>query len=109
MFVVPLAAISNQRLSVRLDGALFDLEVKTARDVMTISIFRDAKPVIKGLRCLPDIPLIPYAYLEGLTGNFYFTTEGGAYPHYSRFGATDTLWYVTARELQELRHGRKAG
>lgn len=105
MYVISLAAIPNQRLSVRLDGALFDLEIKVAREAMTISISRNAEVVVKGLRCLPATPLIPYAYLEGLTGNLAFITQGDVYPHYSRFGTTDVLWYLTAQELAELRNG----
>lgn len=105
MFVVPLESVPNQRLSIRLDGALFGLEIKAAREIMTISISRNGDSVVKGLRCVPATPLIPYAYLEGLTGNFAFITQGGAYPHYSRFGGTDTLWYLTAQELRELRNG----
>lgn len=105
MYIVPLSPVPNQRLSVRLDGALFELEIKAARECMAISITRDAQTVVKGLRCLPLTPLIPYAYLEGLTGNFAFVTQGDVYPHYSRFGGTDTLWYLTVQELKELRHG----
>lgn len=113
MYVIPLTAIPNQRLSSRLDGALFDLEIKAARDSMIISISRNAEPVVQGLRCMPSTPLIPYKYLEvtdgsddsGATGNFIFITEGNAYPHYSRFGTTDVLYYLSAAELENMRNG----
>lgn len=105
MYRVPLAAIPNQRLSVRLDGALFAITVKLAVSVMCVSIDRDGETVVAGQRCVPDVPLIPYRYLEGDAGNFVFVTAGGEYPHYSRFGGTDALLYGTAAELAELRHG----
>ena len=53
MYRIPLAAVPNQRLTVRLDGALFDLTVKAGRGSMVMSILRDAAPVILGVRCLP--------------------------------------------------------
>lgn len=105
MYAIPLDPIPNQNCSVRLDGALFDLTVKIAREVMTITIARDGIILVQGVRCLPDTPLIVHRYLEGATGNFIFRTADGSYPHYSRFAATDELYYVTKNELETLRHG----
>lgn len=105
MFKIPLDPIPNQNCSVRLDGALFDLTIKIARELMTITIKRDGVTLVQGVRCLPDTPLIPHRYLEGGTGNFYFQTVAGSYPHYSRFGGTDTLFYATRDELEALRNG----
>lgn len=105
MVIVPLSAIPNQKVSIRLEGALFDLTIRTARNLMAVTIAKDGKPVVSGQRCLPDTPLIPYRYLEGLTGNFYFFTAKGEYPHYSRFTGTDELVYATASELEVLRNG----
>ena len=106
MVSIPLASIPNQRLAIRLEGSLFGLTLKTAGNIMTITINKDGETVVSGMRCLPDMPLIPYRYLEGTTGNFYFTTAGDEYPHYSRFGGADELLYATAAELKELRHGK---
>lgn len=105
MFKIPLDPIPNQNCSVRLDGALFDLTVKIARELMAITIKRDGVILVQGVRCLPDTQLIPHRYLEGATGNFYFRTADGSYPHYSRFGGTDILYYATKDELEAARHG----
>lgn len=105
MFTIPLAPLPNQRCSVRLEASLFELTVKAAAGVMAMSITRDGKTIVRGVRCLPSTPLIPHRHLEGLTGNFYFHTEDNVYPHYSRFGATDVLCYLTAGELKEIRNG----
>lgn len=105
MFTVPLSPIPNQRCSIRLEASLFELALKVATSLMTVTITRDGQNIVQGVRCLPGIPLIPFRYLEGLTGNFYFFTEGNVYPHYSRFGATDILYYLTADELMEIRNG----
>lgn len=104
MYLIPLEAIPNQSCSVRLDGSLLTLTVKAGRNLMVASIERDGHALVKGVRCLPETPLIPHRYLEGLTGNFYFLTEAGAYPHYTRFGLTDRLCYLTHDELKELRN-----
>ena len=105
MFLVPLIPVPNQNFSVRLDGVLFDISVKTARETMVITISRDNALVVSGVRCRPNLPLIPYRHLEGATGNFYFRTDGDVYPHYSRFGGTDALYYLTKNELETLRNG----
>lgn len=84
---------------------MFTLGVKQANGVMCIFISRNDVPIVQGQRCVPERPLIPYRYLEGSTGNFYFFTENGEYPHYSRFGGADVLVYATAEELVELRNG----
>ena len=105
MLLIPLSPVPNQRFQVRLEDSLFGIELKTARESMVISISRDGRLILRGARCLPAAPLIPFRYLEGLTGNFFFLTEGGLYPHHSRFGGADTLWHVTADELAEMRNG----
>ena len=106
MVIIPLSPIPNQRLAIPLEGALFGLHLKAAGNTMTITINKGGETVVSGMRCVPNVPLIPYRYLEGTTGNFYFTTAGGEYPHYSRFGGADELVYATAAELKELRHGK---
>lgn len=105
MFVIPLLAIPNQRFSIRLEETLYELTIKVAKECMVADIKRNDEMIIKGVRCLPETPLIPHRYLEGNTGNFYFETQNGVYPHYSRFGNTDVLWYLTRAELQERRNG----
>ena len=105
MQLIPLIPVPNQTFSVRLDGALFDVTLKTARERMTITITRDTVELIAGARCRPNLPLIPYGYQEGITGNFFFRTQNDVYPHYSRFGGTDALYYLTRPELEALRHG----
>lgn len=105
MYVIPLQNTPNQRCSVRLEGALFEITVKAAISSMAVSIAKDGVVIVRGVRCLPSTPLIPHRHLEGMTGNFYFLTGQNQYPHYSRFGGTDTLCYLTRNELQEIRNG----
>jgi hypothetical protein len=146
MLSIPLQAVPNQRLQVRLDVALFELEIKTARRSMCISVKRDGRTLVQGARCLAGAPLIPHRYLASAVaatrltdedsngshralsgetavairkpaarandyreaaaaGNFYFMNRDGAYPHYSRFGGEDALYYMPRAELEALRNG----
>jgi hypothetical protein len=100
MLLVPLAPLPNQKCAVRIDGVLYELTVRTARRLMVADVARDGAPVVRNVRCLPLRPLIPYRCLE--SGNFVFVTAG-EYPHYSRFGAEDELYHLSAEELEAWR------
>ena len=104
MVILPLAAIPNQKVSARLEGALFELTIKVVRNLMAITIAKDGETLVSGVRCVPGQPLIPFRYLAGATGNFYFFTANGEYPHFTRFGSTDMLAYATAAELAGVRN-----
>jgi hypothetical protein len=102
---IPLAPVPNQKCAVRLDGALYEIAVKTARTIMVADITRDGVLVMRNAPCLPLRPFVPYRHLAEGGGNFLFTTKDGAYPHYSRFGGEDALYYLTPEEIMELRNG----
>lgn len=105
MYLVPLEPVPNQRCSVRIDGVLYELTIKTARAIMAASITRDGIAVTHNAPCLPRRQIVPYRYLERDGGNFVFVTKNDAYPHYSRFGGEDTLYFLTPAELEEARNG----
>ena len=105
MYEIPLQAVPNQRFSVRLEGALFDVTIKAARTVVTATIVRDGITLVQGVRCLPGTALIPHRYLEDTAGNFMFLTDGDKYPDYTRFSTKDRLMYLTRTELDEVRNG----
>lgn len=103
MYQIDIMPIPNQRFRTRIEDALFEITLKAVGGGTVASISRDDVILARGVRCVPGKPLVPYAYMEGATGNFYFVTSGGDYPHYSRFGSKDTLWYLTRAELEEKR------
>jgi hypothetical protein len=103
MLIIPLNAQPNQRLTVRLEGQLYEITVKAAAGCLVCSISRNGLELVANTRCLPWKALIPYQYLED-GGNFCFVNEDKAYPAYARLGVQDQLVYVTAEELKELRH-----
>jgi len=94
----------NQRFSALLDGAWFEIEIKTLDNgACAVSIRRDNETIIQSVRALPNRALIPYLYREH--GNFIFLTNDGEYPMYTQFGGACRLIYVTPDELKEIRGG----
>lgn len=98
---IPIAAVPNQSLSVRLDDTRLVLRLKAARGVMVADLERDGVTVILGTRVLAGEPIIPYRYLE--TGNFMLNTVNGALPDWRQFGVSQSLVYITAAEVGALR------
>lgn len=108
MIQIPLQAIPNQSLSLRLDGNQYDLRVHACRDnsqfgtgVMAFDIIRDNVVIVTGARATPGFPLIPARYLEN--GNFIVITMNGAYPDWRQFGITQQLVFASETELETIR------
>lgn len=99
MLQIPLAALPNQRLAVRLDGRVHDLWLRAAGDLTLIDVVRDGEPLVQGQRVVPGTPVVPYAYRVEPGGNLYLLTDGNQYPDWRRFGVTDFLLYATPDEL----------
>jgi hypothetical protein len=101
MILIPLSAVVNQTFSIVLEGSQYDLAIYLAKNVMAMDIVRDNTTILLGARLLPNSLIIPYKYLEN--GNFFMTTENGAYPIYTEFGITQFMYFLTQVELNGLR------
>ena len=101
MIIVPLAAVPNQTFSITLDGNAYDMAIFLCNNIMAMDIVRNNEIILLGARLVPDEPIIPYRYLED--GNFFFITDQFAYPYYTEFGTNQTLIYVSALELANIR------
>jgi hypothetical protein len=98
---IPLAAIPNQSLSVRLDGLQYDLRLHDCGNgVTTLDITINDVPLITGTRIMPNYPIIPSKYLE--QGNFVLETQNDEYPDYTRFGVTQYLIYASQAEIEAI-------
>lgn len=100
MRTIPLAAVANQILSVRLDDQRLVLRLKAAEGVMVADLDRDGERVISGVRVLAGEPIIPYRYLE--SGNFMLLTIDDELPDWRQFATTQRLVYLTAAEVDAL-------
>jgi len=103
--LVPLKAVPNQSLSIRLENRRYDIQIQQATGVMAATISRDSEKLVDSMRCVVGVGLLPYEYLEDNSGNFFFQTEQENLPDYNEFGITQFLYYFSDAELQELRDG----
>lgn len=94
---IPLAAVPNQSLSVRLDDQRLVLRLKEANGVMVADLDRDNLRVLSGVRVLAGEPIIPYGYLE--SGNFMLLTINDQLPDWREFTATQSLVYMSPAEV----------
>lgn len=104
MQTVGLQAIPNQRLTVVLDGVLYDLTLRETNGCMSVDILRGGDPVVEGQRIVAGEPFLPYVVLEGAYGNFVMLTQDGDLPYYDQFGLTQTLVWATAVEIGAIRN-----
>lgn len=101
MRTVPLTAVPNQELSLRLDGARWVLRFKEARGVMVADATRDGVAIVTASRVLAGEAVIPYRYQEA--GNFLVLTSDDELPDWRQFGVTQSLVYLSPEELEALR------
>lgn len=89
----------NQQFSISLGGAAYVISLRTLANGATLADIQvNNEPLISGLLCRANELLIPYPY-KARNGNFIFTSAGEEYPHYTRFGDTCKLYYLTPQEL----------
>lgn len=97
MRVIPLTATPNQAFTLTIDSVRWSLTVKETRGVMAVSVSRNDELILSNTRALAGEAIIPYRYLQ--TGNFVFITVGGAFPHWSEFGLSQILVYLSSEEM----------
>jgi hypothetical protein len=100
MYKIDLYNIPNQEFDISFDGIRYTIKLRTIQENFTIAdIYIDNELVKSSVRCCPNMPLIPYQYLRGNGGNFFFQCINNDYPTYTLFNKTQTLIYVTKNEL----------
>lgn len=98
MQTIPIQSVPNQSLSVTIDRQRWTLTIKAAVSSMVVDLSLNDQAVIRGLRIMPNQPLIPYPYLATV-GNFLMLTADDQIPWWERFGIDQTLVYATAAEI----------
>lgn len=103
---VPLNAVPSQNLSIQLDGEYWFLEFFLSMEFVCVSISRDGEPLISGMRCFVNQPLLPYSYMyEPKFGNFLFDNE----VDWQDFNGSCSLYYLNASEFAEYKQLVKQG
>lgn len=98
---IPLEKQPNQQFNITLNGAPYVITLRTLEAGGTLAdITLNNEPLINGVLCRAGELLIPYPY-KAQNGNFVFTDTDAEYPHYTRFGDTCKLYYLTPQELAD--------
>lgn len=101
MQAVTLQAIPNQQFSLVVDESRWDITVRTTNDTISVSIMRDGVSVIENYRIVSGVLIIPAKYQE--SGNFILFTKSFEIPDYTKFGVTQSLFYISAADLELYR------
>jgi hypothetical protein len=101
MIDIELAAVPNQQISIVLDAQSYTIAVRDIGTGLAISITRDGLPVVTGARICPGSFILPYKYQEA--GNFALLVNDEALPDWQQLGVSQSLVYLTAAEMTELR------
>lgn len=104
MMTVDLQPTPTQRLQFNSDGQQYDIRIfYDGQDMMFMDVSLNGIPVAYSCPCLVSQQIVPYDYLEGDGGNFFFATADGGNPIWSNFGGTDILLYGTNAEIAAQR------
>lgn len=68
-------------------------------DTMFMDVTVNNVAIATSLPCVVGQQVMPYSYLEGVGGNFFWQTASGGNPMYTNFGAGDVLLYASAAEM----------
>ena len=88
-YLIQLDSVPNQSLSTALNDHDVDISVKSAYGLMFIDIAIDGNPVCAGVKCIPDVDLLPKPARELINGRLYFASIGGEYPSIENIGTKD--------------------
>lgn len=103
MYKIELYNIPSQEFEIEFDNLRYKIHLRTIRDNFTIAdIYIDNELVKSSVRCVPNVPLIPYDYLRKGGGNFLFQCLNNDYPIYTLFNKSQTFIYVTKEELDRI-------
>lgn len=106
MIEIEVQQIPNQEFIRDVDDVKYNLRIRTFNDMTFMDITADDVVLKKSVRLCPNTPIIPYKHLTK-GGNFMFICLDGDYPHYTKFGITQQLVYMTNEELDEFNEAQK--
>ena len=100
MQTIPLSPIANQTLGVMLDGQQVTLAIYQKSTGLYCDIGLNNAPLLYGVACLDDAPLVISAYL-GFPGDLAFVdTQGSDPPYYTGLGTRWALIWLEPADLQ---------
>lgn len=104
MMPITLQAVPRQETEFYADSQQYDIRIWwDGQDMMFMDISINGTTVASACPCLTGAMVIPYEYLEGDGGNFFWSTASGENPQYANFDSTDVLLYATNAEMATAR------
>lgn len=82
-------------------GNQWDIGIRLVSQQVAFSFTLNGATLITGITAVPNVPIIPYQYLEN--GNFLITTQNQQIVDYTQFGLTQTLYFLEPADLAALR------
>ena len=92
--------LPNQEFTILLNGKNFDLAIRTVDDISLLTITVDGIKIVDSIKCMPNVPLLYYKYLQSQYGDFIFSTTDNEYPYYTGFSGRYKLFYLTYDEVE---------
>jgi len=99
MQVIDLSVTANQSLVTTQDNNRYEIRIFECNGAMAADVTRDGVVLFSGSRMTIDLPLIPYAYMQGTDGNFFLVSLTDDEPYYTLFGSQQSLIYASAAEM----------
>lgn len=95
MYTIPLTQVPNQAIAFNVDDAYWQIHVYQAVERMYADITLNGEVIIRAVRCLSGIFLLPYEYLHlPRFGNFIFDAD----VDWNDFNTKCFLYYLTVDE-----------
>lgn len=89
MYEIPLEKIPNQSFRVNLGASLFEITVKTSKELTLLSVEGDKVNCYSAI-CFPNYKIS----IPGLSGVLAFRCQDNEYPTYTKFGELHKLYYI---------------
>ena len=104
MMPITLQATPKQNPQFYADGQQYNIRVWwDGADMMFLDVTINGTVVATSLPCIVGQMVMPYAFMEGAGGNFFWQTASGDNPIYTNFGTNDILLYASAAEMAAVR------
>lgn len=104
MMPISLQPVPKFETQFNADGQQYDIRIWfDGDDMMFMDVTMNGQVIASSCPCLVGQMVLPYAYLEGAGGNFFWQTSSGNNPNYQNFGASDVLLYASNAEMAEGR------
>lgn len=101
MRIIPLDNVPNQVFTVNIEGNVYRIQARTIQDFTLLSVWQNDDLLFYNQVCVPNSFVNPYKYVSE-DGRLFFRCLDNEYPNYRQFGNTQTLYFLTPEEAENL-------